>query len=389
MPASSNYLSKLIASGDFQASILVGGLTSEIPSLPTGNNQCLYDEYDAKQAELSGKKAAVEKQLNKMGLFSSLLTGAYQNEVGVKGEQHVSMKNINLTTTDVKWEKETYKQVGGKVTEQETESMFSQITNSSNKADTKEAKIRIQQLEEERAEYSKNFLQGAAVDVSGYIHPLFKEAVELTFSLTEDSNVPEASMQILDKAGDWAVEDSTGGQQVKSWTGKFIDHVRDTIRIEAEIENEKKKMFNHIFDVGGFYSSNTGETEGGFVRNSIYDLETQLQIDDLNKNGFRGYVYRMSGGNVDAVINFDESIGDYQLTDKSGGTEETIKEYIQHSDSAISLADLDMDELDASLKKVSDLFESKSDLSVVDPKWFSDAYYDNHGAIKSSEGAYR
>ena len=386
MPASSNYLSKLIASGDFQASILVGGLTSEIPSLPTGNNQCLYDEYDAKQAELSGKKAAVEKQLNKMGLFSSLLTGAYQNEVGVKGEQHVSMKNINLTTTDVKWEKETYKQVGGKVTEQETESMFSQITNSSNKADTKEAKIRIQQLEEERAEYSKNFLQGAAVDVSGYIHPLFKEAVELTFSLTEDSNVPEASMQILDKAGDWAVEDSTGGQQVKSWTGKFIDHVRDTIRIEAEIENEKKKMFNHIFDVGGFYSSNTGETEGGFVRNSIYDLETQLQIDDLNKNGFRGYVYRMSGGNKDIVNEFDSVITDAQRNPNLNAIDETVKEFNFHQDPDLRLSDVDMDKLDSSFKSMSDTFQTSK--SVVS-SWFNEDYYKNHGAIKNGEGQFQ
>ena len=386
MPASSNYLSKLIASGDFQASILVGGLTSEIPSLPTGNNQCLYDEYDAKQAELSGKKAAVEKQLNKMGLFSSLLTGAYQNEVGVKGEQHVSMKNIHLTTTDVKWEKETYKQVGGKVTEQETESMFSQITNSSNKADTKEAKIRIQQLEEERAEYSKNFLQGAAVDVSGYIHPLFKEAVELTFSLTEDSNVPEASMQILDKAGDWAVEDSTGGQQVKSWTGKFIDHVRDTIRIEAEIENEKKKMFNHIFDVGGFYSSNTGETEGGFVRNSIYDLETQLQIDDLNKNGFRGYVYRMSGGNKDIVNEFDSVITDAQRNPNLNAIDETVKEFNFHQDPDLRLSDVDMDKLDSSFKSMSDTFQTSK--SVVS-SWFNEDYYKNHGAIKNGEGQFQ
>ena len=138
--------------------------------------------------------------------------------------------------------------------------------------------------------------------------------------------------------------------------------------------------------LGGFYSSNTGETEGGFVRNSIYDLETQLQIDDLNKNGFRGYVYRMSGGNKDIVNEFDSVITDAQRNPNLNAIDETVKEFNFHQDPDLRLSDVDMDKLDSSFKSMSDTFQTSK--SVVS-SWFNEDYYKNHGAIKNGEGQFQ
>lgn len=326
---SSAYFEKLVYAGDRYATVI--GITAKglVPELPDSNaSREEFEKYDRKMEEIFPLLQVFEGKLNKAGQLTSLfealnVIGIGQNHKDLSRQGSVSKVDRSIYLDKLKWNHTGFTfQVEDK----------SHIFGGKDKAtvtiyDTEKGtemggyEAQLNELKEKRKNAIQNFVADIGKSIVGRYVPGASQVIDLVSSAMEQDGSLSSAISFGNDLGETTFKDLYNESLSKTAGGasKLLSFYESLMGIDEEIENVKKEEDITLFDTGGRSLTGVG---GQSAKHSInYDLQSILKMDDLEKNGLRGYAYRNAGTTdiarkkemlVDFEQNLSDEFADYQ-----------------------------------------------------------------------------
>lgn len=326
------YLEKLLLSGDRWATLQSAEALLLIPEFPNPATELSIGAYEAVLASNKGDLMMIEERLSKAGVLTGLFESLYV--IGIGQESKVVMGGGRSTTVDT-----SIHFVDGSLNFSSADNGISYSIDRSGQstlevstthydsykgADGADIANKIKQLNSKREAATTSFLLDLAKLGTNIYVPGASIFIDLAASAITVGSSHSANLKFADKVGQAAFEKHYSALVGKT-PGQFAQ-VLSTIErlraVEREADALGGKLKANLFNIGGRELDGAGRADYG-KHDLTYDLQAQLQILDLEKNGLRAYMYRsldegLTAGERAEIINkFDKYIEKLDSLDRN------------------------------------------------------------------------
>ncbi|MBP2622159.1 hypothetical protein ACVRXQ_12950 [Streptococcus panodentis] len=329
------YTEKMAIAGDRYAELIGNRARALNPELQ-GNDIATYERQLDENAPLL---AALDKDLKSAGRLVHLFEAMHVNHVG---------RDRNINPADKKnpiYETRTIKQGSLSLVNENKDDIYrftlsvkggnlqkelSVISNRQENATTlelSELSEEYRKLDEKRLKAGVDFALDMATLGAGSQYAFMINTIRNSDVLFGEKSTMEQRFSSIIKQD--AVNKGQFGSSYSDLLGKWPRGISNTgvivsklNEIQKNADEIKKKTNQKLFNIGGYtisdYNHGFGDLGSKKENKTVlfrpqYDLQAILQMDDLEKNGVRTYVYHTNGNNgAEALEKFDQAMSQYK-----------------------------------------------------------------------------
>lgn len=348
------YFEKLVYAGDRYATVI--GITAKglVPELPDTNaSREEFEKYDRKMEEIFPQLQVFEAKLNKAGqltaLFEALnVIGIGQNHKDLSRQGSVSKVDRSIYLDKLKWNN-----TGFTFQVEDKSHIFGEKADATIKVydtgtgiELGKHEDELKGLREKRKEVIQNFLADIGKSIVGHYVPGASQVIDLVSSAMEQDGSLSSAVSFGNDVGETTFKDLYSESLSKTAGGaskllSFYESLMDINDQEIKAKNGEKVS---LFDIGGRKLSGT---DSHYYKPDLnYDLQSILKIDDMEKNGLRGYAYRHAGtSDIDVKQNmleqFEKNLsGEYSENNK-GFTKDAYRMLMGNSNKTLEEVGVD------------------------------------------------
>ncbi|KXT71152.1 hypothetical protein [Streptococcus cristatus] len=305
------YFEKLVYAGDRYAGTVTTTARALVPELPdTGAGESAYQQYDEAWAAAHPQLVEFNDKLKRAGLLTTLFeslyaVGAGKAEKSYKHGGHSFTVDASTELKNLKYNhdgsfsfaiiEKTGINVSNKT--QATTSFY----NTSDEVENAKTLSELAELREKRKKAAATFALDLAKMASDKFIPGSSNILELISETMKVDPKLGSYLELADDQGGANFEKlykKAVGDKLAN-TASIFSHLEEFGEIEEDLADNREKLGSSIFDVGGRQLA--GSSRGDFVKYDLnYDLQANLKIDDLGKNGLRSYIYHETSGDIEA-----------------------------------------------------------------------------------------
>ena len=367
------YFEKLVYAGDRYATVI--GITAKglVPELPDTNaSREEFEKYDRKMEEIFPQLQVFEGKLNKAGQLTSLfealnVIGIGQNHKDLSRQGSVSKVDRSIYLDKLKWN-----DTGFTFQVEDKSHIFGEkadatvtVYDTGTGIELGKHEDELEGLREKRKEVIQNFVADIGKSIVGHYVPGASQVIDLVSSAMEQDGSLSSAVSFGNDVGETTFKDLYSESLSKTAGGaskllSFYESLMDINDQEIKAKNGEKVS---LFDIGGRKLSGT---DSHYYKPDLnYDLQSILKIDDMEKNGLRGYAYRHAGrSDIDAKINQVDMFEKEMVKNFSKKNKDITKDAYQmmmgNSDKTLEEVGIDnvVDGLDSIQKKVPTEFKT-------------------------------
>lgn len=331
------YSEKMTIAGDAYEMGLVGKARALNAQLK-GHNESSVSEYNQQMENNKSKFREYKKEMESNKRLVSLFEALYVNHIGQNRPTHSNYKKPNM-------ESKTIKKGSLNLNREDGSDIYRfkadySINNKAKKGlditvnqYSTEDVTTISELSEEykKLDDKRNIaIQDYILDMvtlgAGSKYSFVINTMRNTAALIDENSSAEKRFQSVGKEhlalkgqfGSSYTDKVGSGPAAISNTGAFFSKL---YAIEQEAKKIEDRTLYNTVDAGGYTIKDENSPKNSTTRYALqYDLAAVLQMDDLEKNGARTYIYSANGdGGIEALKDFDNAISTYKpnISDQS------------------------------------------------------------------------
>lgn len=318
------YFENLVLAGDRYAQTITELAKALVPDFPkTNDSESEFKNYEEEKLKIQPQLEGFNEHIKRAGVLTSLFESLYVVGIGKSKKVYPSMgPNMSLDTSIV-LSGLTFNEKNGfefnisapdSMGVRRDESYSTEFFNAGSGVQNAEAISEIHELREKRDKEAALFAVDLAKMAIGSFIPGSGKILDLISSGVKIENNLSSSLNFGDKAGTVTFSDlykkKVGEKMSDSST--LSDHLEKYCEYDQRITKREQFLAGSIFDTGGRHL--TGNSKDKFVKYDLtYDLQANLKIHDLEKNGLKTFVYHNTKGDISKKIS---SIKEYERTMK-------------------------------------------------------------------------
>ena len=331
------YSQKLLEAGDRFAALVLADVTNIMPEFPknTYDEKLLY-EYWKKYEQISPDLAKHNKSLTRAGGLAAIFSTAYVLDIGVNETKNKKGKIVARTQKN--YSKDSLKfnptndgnelRLDFSIVDRKNDKVVS-ITNvdgnfyeDASPLLDKEAQKKLSELSDQRSTAQTKFILDLLKFGADFIpgSPLIKAFTKGMIDLgktASDSSIFKSQFGAYGKD----ISEAINNKDHKTKISRLSDSISTVARymesmdkIDSEEKKANKFIQNNFFNIGGY---SIGEQDSPYVYSTQflhkYDLQSYLQLSELQAEGLRPYVFRQGMINN---LSTSDSIKNLRVFDK-------------------------------------------------------------------------
>lgn len=318
------YFENLVLAGDRYAQTITELAKALVPNFPkTNDSESKFKNYEAEKLKIQPQLEEFNEHIKRAGILTSLFESLYAVGIGKSKKVYPYMgSNISLDTSIILSGLTFDGKNGFDFNISEADSMgnrrdksySTEFFNTSDEVRDAEAISEIRELREKRDKEAALFAVDLTKMALGSFIPGSGKILDLISSGIKIDNKLSSSLKFGDKLGAVTFSDlykkKVGEKMSDSST--LSDHLEKYYEYDQGITKREQNLAGSIFGTGGRRLS--GDSKDGFVKYDLtYDLQANMKIHDLEKNGLKTFVYHNTEGDITKKIS---SIKEYERTMK-------------------------------------------------------------------------
>lgn len=318
------YFENLVLAGDRYAQTITELAKALVPDFPkTNDSESEFKNYEAEKLKIQPQLEGFNEHIKRAGVLTSLFESLYVVGIGKSKKVYPSMGSNMSLDTSIVLSGLTFNEKNGfefnisapdSMGVRRDESYSTEFFNAGSGVQNAEAISEIHELREKRDKEAALFAVDLAKMAIGSFIPGSGKILDLISSGVKIENNLSSSLNFGDKAGTVTFSDlykkKVGEKMSDSST--LSDHLEKYYEYDQRITKREQFLAGSIFDIGGRHL--TGNSKDKFVKYDLtYDLQANLKIHDLEKNGLKTFVYHNTKGDISKKIS---SIKEYERTMK-------------------------------------------------------------------------
>ena len=318
------YFENLVLAGDRYAQTITELAKALVPDFPkTNDSESEFKNYEAEKLKIQPQLEGFNEHIKRAGVLTSLFESLYVVGIGKSKKVYPSMGSNMSLDTSIVLSGLTFNEKNGfefnisapdSMGVRRDESYSTEFFNTGSGVQNAEAISEIHELREKRDKEAALFAVDLAKMAIGSFIPGSGKILDLISSGVKIENNLSSSLNFGDKAGTVTFSDlykkKVGEKMSDSST--LSDHLEKYCEYDQRITKREQFLAGSIFDTGGRHL--TGNSKDKFVKYDLtYDLQANLKIHDLEKNGLKTFVYHNTKGDISKKIS---SIKEYERTMK-------------------------------------------------------------------------
>lgn len=318
------YFENLVLAGDRYAQTITELANALVPDFPkTNDSESEFKNYEEEKLKIQPQLEGFNEHIKRAGVLTSLFESLYVVGIGKSKKVYPSMGSNMSLDTSIVLSGLTFNEKNGfefnisapdSMGVRRDESYSTEFFNAGSGVQNAEAISEIHELREKRDKEAALFAVDLAKMAIGSFIPGSGKILDLISSGVKIENNLSSSLNFGDKAGTVTFSDlykkKVGEKMSDSST--LSDHLEKYCEYDQRITKREQFLAGSIFDTGGRHL--TGNSKDKFVKYDLtYDLQANLKIHDLEKNGLKTFVYHNTKGDISKKIS---SIKEYERTMK-------------------------------------------------------------------------
>ena len=318
------YFENLVLAGDRYAQTITELAKALVPDFPkTNDSESEFKNYEAEKLKIQPQLEGFNEHIKRAGVLTSLFESLYVVGIGKSKKVYPSMGSNMSLDTSIVLSGLTFNEKNGfefnisapdSMGIRRDESYSTEFFNAGSGVQNAEAISEIRELREKRDKEAALFAVDLAKMAIGSFIPGSGKILDLISSSVRIENNLSSSLNFGDKAGTVTFSDlykkKVGEKMSDSST--LSDHLEKYYEYDQRITKREQFLAGSIFDTGGRHL--TGNSKDKFVKYDLtYDLQANMKIYDLEKNGLKTFVYHNTEGDISKKIS---SIKEYERTMK-------------------------------------------------------------------------
>ena len=318
------YFENLVLAGDRYAQTITELAKALVPDFPkTNDSESEFKNYEEEKLKIQPQLEGFNEHIKRAGVLTSLFESLYVVGIGKSKKVYPSMGSNMSLDTSIVLSGLTFNEKNGfefnisapdSMGVRRDESYSTEFFNAGSGVQNAEAISEIHELREKRDKEAALFAVDLAKMAIGSFIPGSGKILDLISSGVKIENNLSSSLNFGDKAGTVTFSDlykkKVGEKMSDSST--LSDHLEKYCEYDQRITKREQFLAGSIFDTGGRHL--TGNSKDKFVKYDLtYDLQANLKIHDLEKNGLKTFVYHNTKGDISKKIS---SIKEYERTMK-------------------------------------------------------------------------
>lgn len=314
------YFENLVLAGDRYAQTITELAKALVPDFPkTNDSESEFKNYEEEKLKIQPQLEGFNEHIKRAGVLTSLFESLYVVGIGKSKKVYPSMGSNMSLDTSIVLSGLTFNEKNGfefnisapdSMGVRRDESYSTEFFNAGSGVQNAEAISEIHELREKRDKEAALFAVDLAKMAIGSFIPGSGKILDLISSGVKIENNLSSSLNFGDKAGTVTFSDlykkKVGEKMSDSST--LSDHLEKYCEYDQRITKREQFLAGSIFDTGGRHL--TGNSKDKFVKYDLtYDLQANLKIHDLEKNGLKTFVYHNTKGDISKKIS---SIKEYE-----------------------------------------------------------------------------
>ena len=325
------YFEKLVLAGDRYAQTITELAKALVPDFPkTNDSESKFKNYEAEKLKIQPQLEGFNEHIKRAGVLTSLFESLYAVGIGKSKKVYPYMGHMSLDTSIVlsgltfngKNGFEFNVSAPDSVGIRRDKSYSTEFFNTGDGVQDAEAISEIRELREKRDKEAALFAVDLAKMALGSFIPGSDKILDLISSGVKIDNNLSSSLNFGDKAGAVTFSDlykKKVGEKISD-SSTLSDHLEKYYEYDQRITKREQYLAGSIFGTGGRRLS--GDSKDEFVKYDLtYDLQANMKIYDLEKNGLKTFVYHNTDGELSSKIN---SVKNYDKIMKNIASENKI-----------------------------------------------------------------
>lgn len=318
------YFENLVLAGDRYAQTITELAKALVPNFPkTNDSESKFKKYEAEKLKIQPQLEEFNEHIKRAGILTSLFESLYAVGIGKSKNVYPYMgSNISLDTStilrgltfDGKNSFDFNISEADSMGNRRDKSYSTEFFNTSDAVRNAGELSEIRELREKRDKEAALFAVDLTKMALGSFIPGSGKILDLISSGIKIENKLSSSLNFGDKLGTVTFSDlykKKVGEKISD-SSKLSDHLEKYYEYDKEIIKHEQNLAGNIFGTGGRHLS--GDSKDGFVKYDLtYDLQANMKIHDLEKNGLKTFVYHNTEGDITKKIS---SIKEYERTMK-------------------------------------------------------------------------
>lgn len=326
------YFENLVLAGDRYAQTITELAKALVPDFPkTNDSESEFKNYEAEKLKIQPQLEQFNEHIKRAGVLTSLFESLYAVGIGKSKKDYSYMgPNMSLDTSIVlsgltfngKNGFEFNVSAPDSAGIRRDKSYSTEFFNTGEGVRNAEAISEIRELREKRDKEAALFAVDLAKMALGSFIPGSDKILDLISSGVKIDNNLSSSLNFGDKVGTVTFSDlykKKVGEKISD-SSTLSDHLEKYYEYDQGITKREKNLAGSIFGTGGRRLS--GDSKDEFVKYDLnYDLQANIKIYDLEKNGLKTFVYHNTDGEISSKIN---SVKNYDKIMKEIASENNI-----------------------------------------------------------------
>lgn len=325
------YFENLVLAGDRYAGTIVTVARGLVPELPdSSKSEETFRKYDQEWMAAHPQLEEFNAKLKQAGVLTSLFESLYIVGVGKRSTIYKHSGHSFPVDKSIVLDELIYNKNGSfdfKITEKlgiqakREKNATTSFYNTSEEVRDHALLDSINELKEKRKKEALKFVTDLAQIAVGRFIPGSGKILDLISAGVKVDDTLSTHLDFADKAGKasfTSLYKKVVGKKVSN-SSKIFSHLEKFGELEDDLAKNEEELSSSVFDTGGRGLSGSGEND--FVKFDLtYDLQSNMKIDDMEKNGLKSYIYHNTKGGITdkqrAVVQF-ETVMDEKVNTRS------------------------------------------------------------------------
>lgn len=380
------YFENLVLAGDRYAGTIVTVARGLVPELPdSSKSEETFRKYDQEWMATHPQLEEFNAKLKQAGVLTSLFESLYAIGVGKRTTIYKHSGHSFPVDKSIVLDELIYKKNGSfdfKITEKlgiqtkREKNATTSFYNTSEEVRNHALLDNINELKEKRKKEALKFVADLTQIAVGRFIPGSGKILDLISAGVKVDDTLSTHLDFVDKAGKasfTSLYKKVVGKKVSN-SSKIFSHLEKFGKLEDDLAKDEEKLLSSIFDTGGRGLFGSGEND--FLKYDLtYDLQANMKIDDMEKNGLKSYIYHNTNGNISVkkrALKQFEAVMEKEVNKKSNFntpedigrkknlTEETYKLFMNQGG---EVRDISSSDLYTGLYKIEDKFLNEKQFS--------------------------
>lgn len=303
------YFENLVLAGDRYAGTIVTVARGLVPELPASSKSDeTFRKYDQEWMATHPQLEEFNAKLKQAGVLTSLFESLYAIGVGKRTTIYKHSGHSFPVDQSIVLDELIYKKNGSfdfKITEKlgiqtkREKNASSSFYNTSKEVRDKKVLKNIKELKEKRKKEALQFVTDLAQMAVGRFIPGSGKILDLISKGVKIDDTLSTHLDFVDKAGKvsfTSLYKKVVGKKVSN-SSKIFSHLEKFGELEDDLAKDGEELSSSVFDTGGRSLSGIGDND--FLKFDLtYDLQANMKIDDMEKNGLKSYIYHNTKGDI-------------------------------------------------------------------------------------------